>query len=250
MTIWFTSDTHFNHANIIEYSHRPYADLHEMTEAIISRWNRWVKPGDTVYHLGDFALSWGRKHWDTIDEILGRLSGQKWLIRGNHDRDEVVKNPRWHAVRDYHEIKVDLGGKHKQRIVMSHYAMRAWNQCHRGAWMLHGHSHGNLPDIGGKIWDVGVDCHEFLPVPIEALQSVMAKREILSSDHHQPTTGCDHYPADDDNAAVPAGMEMRRAAVIAEACAIAQCHPSKDARSFAESVIEQFGHHRHRGDHD
>jgi calcineurin-like phosphoesterase family protein len=184
MNIWFTSDTHFNHPNIIEHSARPFADLADMESVIISNWNTLVKPGDTVYHLGDFALSWGKKHYDRIDSILARLNGQKWLIAGNHDRDEVRKNPRWVAVKDYHEIKVDLGGKHKQRIVMSHYAMRVWNQMHRGAWMLHGHSHGNLTDVGGKTLDVGVDLHGFAPITLYAISSYMETRSIISYDHH------------------------------------------------------------------
>lgn len=184
MTIWFTSDTHYNHANIIQHSNRPFLDLEEMTRHMIAAWNLGVKPGDTVYHLGDFALSWGRKHAELIDSILYRLNGSKHLICGNHDRDEVKKNPRWASVKDYHEIKVDLGGEHKQRIVMSHYPLRSWNQMHRGAWMLHGHCHGSLRDEGGKILDVGVDVHNFRPIRLDEVKAWMDQREIRCVDHH------------------------------------------------------------------
>ena len=182
--IWFTADTHFNHENIIKYSDRPFSSLEEMTETIIERWNSAVKPADVVYHLGDFALSWGKKHAMAIDRILSRLNGNKWLIVGNHDRDEVVKNPRWCKVAHYHELKVRLGGVHKQKIVMSHYPMRTWNQAHYGSWMLHGHSHGQLKDIGGKTLDVGVDCHSFFPVNIDYVWSFMANRQFTPVDHH------------------------------------------------------------------
>lgn len=181
MSVFFTADTHFNHANIIEYSKRPFSDLEEMTEAIIERWNRCVSKGDTVFHLGDFALSWGKKHAAVIDGLLARLNGQKWLIKGNHDREEVTKNPRWHMVKDYHELKHE-----GQRIVLCHYAMRTWSQSHRGAWMLHGHSHGNLTDIGGKTLDVGVDCFDFTPVSFEGLCWIMSQRPIV--DHHTEAT--------------------------------------------------------------
>jgi calcineurin-like phosphoesterase family protein len=184
MAIWFTSDTHFNHANIIEYSRRPFVSLEEMTETMISRWNSCIKRGDTVYHLGDFALSWGARHAQTIDSLLSRLNGQKFLIVGNHDRKEVLENSRWQSVDYYRELKVDLGGVHKQRIVLCHYAIRVWNQMHRGAWMLHGHSHGSLTDIGGKILDMGVDCHDFCPVPLERVQHLMEHREFVALDHH------------------------------------------------------------------
>jgi calcineurin-like phosphoesterase family protein len=184
MAVWFTSDTHFNHAKIIEYSQRPFADVEEMTEVMIERWNKRVKPGDLIYHLGDFALSWGRQHADLVDGILSRLNGQKWLIVGNHDRDEVVENDRWVKVKDLHEIKVDLGGVHKQRIMMCHYPLRSWSQMHRGSWMLHGHCHGNLSDVGGKILDVGVDVWGYAPVSLEWVAEYMGKREVVVCDHH------------------------------------------------------------------
>jgi len=186
MRIWFTADTHFNHENVIKYSCRPFADLQEMTERLIENWNCVIHPGDTVYHLGDFALSYGKKHADLIDDLLRRLHGQKWLITGNHDQDEVTKNPRWVAVRDYHKIKVDAGqGIPKQPIVLSHYAFRVWDQCHYGSWMLHGHSHGNLIDVGGKIMDVGVDCNDYRPISLGEVAEFMYPREIISVDHHR-----------------------------------------------------------------
>lgn len=181
---WFTSDTHFNHANIIAYSNRPFRDLEEMTAAIVTNWNSLVRPGDTVFHLGDFALSYGSKHGPLIESLLGMLNGNKWLITGNHDRKEVVKSRKWVAVKDYHEIKVDFGGVHKQRIVMCHYAMQVWNQMHRGSWMLHGHSHGSLRDIGGKKLDVGVDVHGYKPVNLDDVRKWMDGRDIVSFDHH------------------------------------------------------------------
>lgn len=183
--IFFTADTHFGHAAVIEHSRRPFADLAAMHEALAYAWNDRVKPGDTVYHLGDFALSWGRnKSGAMIDDLLARLNGHKWLICGNHDSDEVTKNPRWLKVVDYHELKIGLGGIHKQRIILSHYPMLAWNQNHRGSWMLHGHCHGKLPDPGGKIADVGVDVRQYRPWSLDEVAEFMADRPIVCRDHH------------------------------------------------------------------
>lgn len=184
MAVFFTADTHFNHDNVIQYSSRPFSSIEEMTERLIANWNDRVLPGDTVFHLGDFALSWGSKHNGVVSGILDRLNGQKWLIRGNHDRKDVEGCWQWVKVLDYHEIKLDRGGEHKQRIVLCHYAMRVWNQMHRGAWMLHGHSHGNLSDIGGKIMDVGVDCCGYRPVSADEVADFMNGREIVVMDHH------------------------------------------------------------------
>ncbi|MEM1225877.1 MAG: phosphoesterase [Planctomycetota bacterium] len=186
--IWFTSDTHFNHENVIKYCSRPFVDLDDMTESIIASWNCRVMPGDTVYHLGDFALSRGSKHASLVDSILSRLNGQKWLIKGNHDRKEVTDNPRWIRVKDYHEIKVDVGEVHKQRVVMSHYRLFVWNQRHRGAYMLNGHSHGNLNHIPwGRSLDVGVDCFDYAPVSFDEVHSLLRRVPIGDChDHHEP----------------------------------------------------------------
>jgi len=184
MVLWFTSDTHFNHSNIIQYSERPFSGIGEMTAALVNNWNEIVGKNDIVYHLGDFALSWDKKHAKAIDNTLAALNGQKWLITGNHDRDEVTKNPRWAKVTPYHELKIDLGGVRKQRIVMCHYPFRSWNQMSQGAWMLHGHSHGNLDSIGGKIMDVGVDCHNFRPISIGCIREAMSHKVPYICDHH------------------------------------------------------------------
>lgn len=187
--IFFTADTHFFHENVIRHSNRPFGSLEGMHETLIANWNAVVAKADTVYHLGDFAISWGGKSKSAIAETMARLNGRKSLITGNHDRKECLA-AGWACVYGgHHEIKVDLGGVHKQRIVLNHYALRTWNQMHRGAWMLHGHSHGSLPDVGGKIIDVGVDCHGYTPISVAQVRAIMDQRPIITYDHH--TVGAD-----------------------------------------------------------
>ncbi len=177
--IFFTSDTHYGHANVIKYSERPYDDVTEMNESMIRNWNSVVRPGDLVYHMGDFAFT-------TPDEairIARRLNGQRYLVFGNHDkrlRKERDFLAQWIWAKDFAEIKVD-----DQKIVLCHYAMLTWNQSHRGSWNLHGHSHGSLPpDKNALRVDVGVDCWNYYPVSFDELKKVMSKKEFKPLDHH------------------------------------------------------------------
>ena len=81
MKLWFTSDSHFGHYNIIKYAGRPFASVQEMDEAMVQGWNERVKPEDHVYHLGDVTM----KRPKYSMGVLGRLNGHKRLVRGNHD---------------------------------------------------------------------------------------------------------------------------------------------------------------------
>jgi len=134
---------------------RPYLDVDEMNQALISNWNSVVSPEDTVYNLGDLSFS---KLERTL-EVLSQLNGHHILIRGNHDQpffkqqniDKCLNGGYLIDIKDYHELRYN-----GEFIVMSHYSMRVWNHMHRGAYMLYGHSHGFLPGVGRSM-DVGID---------------------------------------------------------------------------------------------
>lgn len=98
---WFTSDTHFNHQNIIPFERPQYRDLDEMNRDLIARWNARVKPGDTIYHLGDFALG----HYVKLAPVVAQLNGDIQLTLGNHD---------WNATR---MADAGIPGATKDRMV-------------------------------------------------------------------------------------------------------------------------------------
>ena len=80
--IWVISDTHFSHYNMVhKFKTRPFDTVEEMDETLVENWNKTVKPGDKVYHLGDFAFGPKTEH----PKIIKRLNGKKRLIVGNHD---------------------------------------------------------------------------------------------------------------------------------------------------------------------
>jgi len=163
---WFTSDTHFGHANIIRLCKRPHKDVTEMDEDLIEKWNSVVKSGDTVYHLGDFAF---RGNDDKTTEIFNRLNGNKILIKGNHDDNHTTRNLKWQAVHQYLEIK---GFSGLDRLVLFHYPMREWNGWYRGAVHLYGHCHDTLP-LKNNSCDVGVDAWGFRPVNYDEIVAVL-----------------------------------------------------------------------------
>jgi calcineurin-like phosphoesterase family protein len=167
MQVFFTGCTHFGHANIIKLANRPFADVEEMNEALVERWNARVRPGDRVYHLGDVA-------WKTATPWMERLNGQKFVLIGNHDERSELESAAGSImdIRDYHELKA--GGA---RFVLFHYPIEDWNGRWRGAIHLHCHTHAkefrnpNLPDAPIELkcnrFNVGVDACGFAPVSVD-----------------------------------------------------------------------------------
>ena len=170
--IYFTSDHHFGHKNIIKFSDRPFKDVAEMDEILIQKWNEKVGPEDEVYHLGDMGLSSSGK----LRKILDRLHGKIYLINGNHEKSAQACHTRFEWIKDYHELVVEDEEfeRGQQLIVLFHYAMREWNASHWGSYHLYGHSHGNLPDDPNALsFDIGVDCHDFYPLSYEEVKAIM-----------------------------------------------------------------------------
>lgn len=174
--IFFTSDHHFGHKNIIKFCNRPFESIDEMNEELISRWNAKVGPNDEVYHLGDFALCTTNEFTD----IIGRLNGIIYLIGGNHDGTAMSNRKVFKWIKDYFELKVkdDECANGVQRIILFHYAMRVWRGDSRGTWHLYGHSHSTLPDKEHKLaFDIGVDCHDFYPLSYDEVKAIMKKKK-------------------------------------------------------------------------
>ena len=184
--IFFTSDLHFGHKNVIEYSKRPFSSVEEMDEMLISNWNNVVSQQDEVYLLGDVSLTTKEK---TL-KLLKRLVGQIYLVKGNHDKKTIsgdcVKRFGW--IKDYYELSVpdEDANRGEQKIILSHYPFLTWNRSHHCSWSLHGHSHGSLPDDPyARRLDIGVDAHNYEPVSYERIKTLMAKKIFRPVDHHK-----------------------------------------------------------------
>ena len=163
--IYFTSDLHFYHKNIIKYSpsFRDFKDTDEMNEKLIELWNSVVTPEDTVYNLGDLSMAANTKK---VIEVAKRLNGKHFLILGNHDYPiksereklmEMVKddgNKMFEDIRDYKFLTFP-----SVQIALSHYPMAGWENQQHGAIMLHGHLHDYMTNVRGKTLNVGFDLH-------------------------------------------------------------------------------------------
>ena len=180
--VFFTSDCHFYHNNIIKYCDRPYKDFREMNESLIKNWNETVERTDRIFILGDFI--WGNKgQW--ID-ILEQLNGIKYLVLGNHDIINEIPIEYFKSINNVMNIDIINHPEIKsQKIVLSHYPMIVWNGSHRGSWQLFGHIH-SIPGIPTEItkkllstqYDVGVDNNNYRPISFQEVCEKITKNGL------------------------------------------------------------------------
>ena len=184
--LFFTSDTHFYHKNIMELSNRPWKTVKEMNEGIIQLWNDKVPPEATIFHLGDFAFT-GNIKW--VKELINSLNGSIHLIMGNHDyknkfQRAIITNS-FKSINDYLYIEVnDNILEHPQGIFLCHYPMLSWTHSNRGSWQLFGHIHSGPKstssekniNIKSTQYDVGVDNNEYQPISYDEVKTIIDKQ--------------------------------------------------------------------------
>ena len=158
--IWFTADTHFGH-KMMATKLRGFKDVEEHDNFLIENWNDKIRPGDMVYHLGDFAF--GKKEF--IQKVRSRLNGKIHLILGGHDYKNGIHKMGnlFTSISDLKTIRFN-----HQKITLCHYSMRVWPGSHYNSYHLFGHSHCKLAPFG-KSFDVGVDCWDLKPIDIYAV---------------------------------------------------------------------------------
>lgn len=167
---WLIGDTHFGYERVLTFVDdagrkvRPFRDTDEMDETLIENWNRVVKPGDTVLHLGDVTNAPGER----FETIWRRLNGTKHLIVGNHD--DIVYLVRGGFFADVRqELKLrDL------RLHLSHQplhpTMHEIGAPGTGNFFcnVHGHIHQN-PTPAGRYVNVSVEAIGYTPVHLDVV---------------------------------------------------------------------------------
>lgn len=201
MEIFFTSDNHFGHINIIRYCNRPFRDAEEMNETMIANWNSLVSEEDVVFNLGDFFFS-----EKLISSILPKLNGKIVWILGNHDRRSVatramynypnkigclvsgnfllkakidenqmpyLEAPIENSPRFWCPWEVVWGGG----ILMSHKEV---HDNENVGIRLFGHDHRPIAKVENKGLNVGVDAHNFEPISLSKLMKIFYGRPFYA----------------------------------------------------------------------
>lgn len=224
--IFFTSDTHYGHANICRgvskwpdtHSTRDFGTLEEMNQTIVDSINKYVGEDDTLYHLGDWSFGGINNIW----EFRRQLNCKNiHLILGNHD-EHIAKNKKtpnvfwqfrtgklvdienstsdWDEVANCQDLFATVNqvrnikvNEPKCKLFLSHYAHRVWDKSHHGVIHLYGHSHNSIDNNYGKSMDVGMDAiyaltGEYRPISLEEVLDIMKDRSVNLVDHHSPDT--------------------------------------------------------------
>jgi len=173
MNKFICSDHHLDHERILVLGKgRPFDNINQMNEALITNHNAVVKPEDYVIMAGDFIFT-----NDTVraEKMVRRFNGHKTFVWGNHDK--VLRgnnNFGFQSKVHYTEDDIDdVVNKMSRKLCVFHYPMYSWNKQRRGAWQAYGHCHGSVVPIMDAMfpgtWDIGVDNNDFKPLSYEDL---------------------------------------------------------------------------------
>lgn len=178
--IWLISDTHFGHSNCLNFvdsrtglKMRPeFANVDEMDECMLDKWNSVVKKGDKVWHLGDVMIT----DKSRFEKLWPKLNGSKRLCVGNHDDIKYLASGGFFQ-------KICLERKFRdEKLHLSHIPLHP-SQHEVGEpgsknfmCNIHGHIHRNPSPIGRYI-NVSVEMINYTPVAFEDI--VAQAKELL-----------------------------------------------------------------------
>lgn len=187
--LFFTSDQHFGHENIINYCKRPYSNVEQMDADIVYKWNKVVTSDDTVYCLGDFTLGGPDEAEYYFSQLNGRIitlanlwhHDQRWLPGADRTTTQggvsilytKMGPSKYRSLSGYPVvlvspltvIEVSITKDKFVPISLCHYPLLVWDRQHYGAVHIHGHTHGQLEHRQGAV-DVSVDAWGFSPLSL------------------------------------------------------------------------------------
>lgn len=193
--LYFTSDLHFFHKRIIEFTGRP-TTLENLNEWIIGQCVATIPTSATTLHLGDMFFSCTNEQ---AVEVLKKLPGDWWFILGNHDNEGKLRTvvdtvnkecgTKHRVLGWYHKLLVKQEPKVKgekwikKQLILCHFPIEDWDSKHYGSAMIHGHVHGGTSSHDGEAlrkipnrFDVGIDnSHTFTPFSFDDVRKILRK---------------------------------------------------------------------------
>jgi len=187
--VFFTSDQHLLHKNILQLGSRPFLDMKEMRDGLISNWNSVVKKDDIVFNCGDILWVGNNKYFR---EFYAELNGFIYTIPGNHDSESLLADMSRQGIINLCSDIVHLWIEYEEKptiyeAAISHYPLLTWSGRNRGSVNIYGHIHsgpkstaseGGLP-FSSLQYDMGVDNNNYFPIGF---------REILKKINHPKFT--------------------------------------------------------------
>jgi calcineurin-like phosphoesterase family protein len=214
--IHFTSDHHFQHENIIKFGrgHGQFKTINHHDKILCDNWYRTVAPSDKIILLGDIALGDAEKSLD----YFRWLPGIKLLVPGNHDKI-FSGNSKTHVERwwkKYEEVgfeilpetyHMDIPTKNGNvEVVLSHFPYgrtqhesikdkhKKYRPEFEGKPLIHGHTHSENKTNAENPYEyhVGVDAHDFMPVPMSTIVDWLENTPELTSSKKKPNLAQKH----------------------------------------------------------
>jgi len=216
--IGIVSDLHWNHDRDFIWGKRGFKNVQESNETLIHRWNSYFTDRSIMFHLGDIIFN--DPLGDNFKNLMRRLKfKQLYLLLGNHNSGQVQVYKEALAAYGMPQADIDKGMEiyplsyyvdgdpnkeviflpeyieaniNGQRITLCHYPIISHHKAGHGSWMLCGHSHGsceftNVQSGKGLRLDIGIESFG-RPLNFREIKDFMAKREVISFDHHHEKT--------------------------------------------------------------
>ena len=181
--IYFISDNHWGHKNVIQMADRPFDNIQQMNTYMIDMWNDVVGEDDEVYYGGDFMYKMNPK--DFVRNVLNNLNGKIYLLIGNHDErylNKYMERLEW--AKDRFELKY-IHEEKEYKFILDHYPLYSWKGMWRNTILIHGHTHHNTDDlyyetIGHKI-NINCEFLNYKPISIIELINKFNNNELTNS---------------------------------------------------------------------
>ena len=170
--IYFTSDLHLGHENVLKWR-KVFSSIEEMDNILISNWNHRVHANDFVIIIGDLIF----RNNNSAKEYLSSLKGKKILVKGNHDT-EWIKEFSDNQIAEYFEGIYDIYSMKRNGVKLRfcHYPMIAWESSRHESILICGHIHDRKEGIEAEMFskvpysfNAGVDINGFTPVTLSEL---------------------------------------------------------------------------------